>query len=68
MITNKAETHELMINMSTGERFVRELTQEDYAYRILQDVNLTAEEQLDALTQMGFDLEEVLEMALNIGD
>lgn len=74
MITNDAGTHKLMINRETGERYLKILDEDELeivkqseresdASAIINS-HMSAEEQLEALTQLGYDLEECLELAL----
>ena len=67
MITNKEGTKELMINMKTGERFMRDLMKEEIANIILGG-DMEDEEKLNLLEQRGFSLLEIFEMALNFRD
>jgi len=69
MFTNEAGTHELMINTLTGEMYQRELSKEDQAWNIIykDECLMSAESKVEKLTALGYELEQILEMAFEAG-
>lgn len=59
--------NELMIDSVTGKLFKRELTREEKAYCILER-DMGAEIKLAKLQDLGFEMEEILELALTFKD
>ena len=64
MITDEKGLNELMIDTQSGRLFKRELTREEEAHNILSG-NHDANIKLSMLQRRGFDLEDILHMALN---
>jgi len=54
-----------MINMKTGMLFTRELTKKEKAYIILNSEKNEVEK-LNELQNLGYELEEIVELALDV--
>jgi len=57
-----------MINRQTGEFFQRPLENMELGWIVVNDKSKTAEEKFEELTNLGLELEEMLELAFNAAD